>query len=226
MTTRDDILSRIAAGRLAVERTVAFSLSCTLAEVEAMVRELMEADPPDIAAERAGVAEVRRVLAADLTDLQTMRAMLDQKGYTPDPNGLRALVQVWGRIREERDALIDERDALADGARDLRAELDRLANNLHDSIRERDTLADEVTVLRAQVAALTPGLWVRIGDQPPIEGEIVVMRTTEGGVPWIQPVFSTTLQGESANHLWRPIPAAFLALPATTEANAQPEGGR
>jgi len=76
-------------------------------------------------------------------------------------------------------------------------------------------LVAEVTALRAEVATLTPGPWARVGDQTPDLGEIVLMRTTEGGVPWIHAVFSTTIQGTSADFLWRRLPAALLALPET-----------
>lgn len=105
MTTRDDILIRIANGRANAATEAVSALSDTLASVEAMVRGLRPADAPDVAAERADVTDVRRVLNADLADLQDMRGILDGAGYSPTPTGLRGLLGLVGTLRARVAAL-------------------------------------------------------------------------------------------------------------------------
>lgn len=82
-------------------------------------RDALTAEVADLRAQVADLPEVRRVLAADLADLQTMRSMLDQKGYTPDPGGMRQLIGVRRELREERDALTAEVTALRAQVADL-----------------------------------------------------------------------------------------------------------
>ena len=66
MTTQADILTCIADGRLAVERTVAFSMACALSEVEDLVREMRPTPEP---------VTVQGGNTADLADLQDMRRL-------------------------------------------------------------------------------------------------------------------------------------------------------
>jgi hypothetical protein len=105
VTTPADILLRIAAGRLTVERTVAFSLSCTLAEVEAMVREI-----------QPGAETIERGNTAELQELAEMRQALDDADYAPTLAGLREAlseaeraVRVW---KEQDEALRADGDTL------------------------------------------------------------------------------------------------------------------
>jgi hypothetical protein len=108
MTTPADILIRIAEGRLAVERTVAFSLSQTLAEVEVMVRKLRQTEAPDVTAD-----------LADLADLEAMRDILDGADWPPTPLGLSEAL----KRAEEADEL-DRRHAGALATiSDLRAQI-------------------------------------------------------------------------------------------------------
>ena len=78
MTTPDDILTHIATGRTEAETARAISLSHTLAEVEAMVREMRPTEP----------VTIERGNTADLADLEEMRDILDGADWPPTPLGL------------------------------------------------------------------------------------------------------------------------------------------
>lgn len=182
MTTHDDILTCIADGRLAIERTVAFSMACTLAKVEAMVREMRPTSEP---------VTIERGNTADLADLADMRDILDGAGHAPTPDGLRILLDVVAHLDERREeaevarerlvyiagsdpgaTLAELVSAAVEALDGLHRERDRLASDLRNSYAKRDELADENIALRDEAAKWSREHWRVHGELSILAAEL------------------------------------------------------
>lgn len=202
MTTHDDILTCIADGRLAVERTVAFSMACTLAKVEAMVREMR---PTAETTERGNTAEIQ--------ELEEMRQALDDADYAPTVAGLRdalgeaeRAVRVW---KEQDEALRAERDA-------LRAEVAALTRDRDSFTNKIDILYGEIKHRDGMIDALTPGPWLDPATDPPPFDDLILTLSAVGSVALCS---LSALGGvPSWLHRWRRIPSALLTPPEVTPA--------
>lgn len=149
MTTHDDILTCIADGRLAIERTVAFSMACTLAKVEAMVREMRPTSGP---------VTIEGGNTADLADLAEMRDLLDGADYPQTVQGLRNALDDVREAEDNADSL--DREHAAACLRASRAEV------------ERDKLATEAPALRDEAAKWSREHWRVHGELSILAAEL------------------------------------------------------